>query len=251
MRFIFITEEDPFYVYLFFQHFFAKFHFESTELMGIVILAPFYKKNIWALAKKMYHFYGIVDFIRMGFKYLIKKLNRKSIRNLAQHYHVSILDVQNVNDAYFLNELRKMDIELVISVAAPQKFKEELLQLPNLGCINIHSGKLPKYRGMMPSFWTLLHDEEYGAVTIHKMNENLDDGEIILQQEVKIKSDETLNSYIRMTKKLGAEMMLEVIRDIGTGNYQLKPNDKSQASYFSFPNREDVKRFRSKGKKLL
>jgi len=251
MKFIFITEEDPFYVHLFFETFFKKFKIESVELEGIVILEPFDKKSTLALAKKMYGLYGLVNFLRMGFLYVYKKLTGTSIRNLATSYKVPVFEVENVNDKHFLDKLKSMEIDLIISVAAPQKFKPDILNVANKGCINIHTGKLPKYRGMLPSFWTLLNKEKTGAVTIHKMNENLDDGEIILQQEVAIEPDETLDSYIKKTKKLGAEMMLKTIEAFRDNKLELKPNNKNESTYNSFPSKEDVKRFRKQGLKFF
>ena len=247
----FITEEDSFYIYLFFERFFEKFDLDRVKIKGIAILNPFNKKSTWGLAKQMYCFFGPVDFVRMGFRYLGKRLSRKSVRNLARKFAVPIIDVRNVNDPDFLDKLRNMNLDLIISVAAPQKFKKELLELPSWDCINIHSGKLPKYRGMMPSFWTLFDNEKYGAVTIHRMNEALDDGEIILQREVEVASNETLDSYIRKTKLLGAEMMIEVIKQIRDGEVELKLNDRNQSTYFSFPKLEEVKEFKRRGRKLL
>lgn len=247
----FITEEDPFYIYLFFEVFFEKFDLDKVQIKGIAILNPFNKKSTWALIKQMYGFFGPVDFIRTGFSYLGKKLSGMSVRKLAQKFFIPIIDVRNVNDPEFLDKLREMKLDLIISVAAPQKFKKELLELPCWDCINIHSGKLPKYRGMMPSFWTLFENEKYGAITIHRMNEDLDDGEIILQQDVEVGSNETLDSYIRKTKRLGAEMMIEAVRQITNGEAVLKPNDRNESMYFTFPTPEEVKEFRRKGRKLL
>lgn len=251
MKFIFITEEDPFYVYLFFETFFKKYTTESADLKGIVILEPFDKKSTLALAKKMFGFYGLFNFIRMGMLYVFKKLKGVSIRNLTKNYNVPVFEVENVNDKTFLDKLNALEVDLVISVAAPQKFKAELLSIPGKGCINIHSGKLPKYRGMLPSFWTLLNEKKSGAVTIHKMNANLDDGEIILQQDVEIVPNETLDSYIKKTKKLGAEMMLRAIKSFRDDKVELKPNNKNESTYNSFPTRDDVKRFRRQGLKFF
>lgn len=266
MNIIFITQEDPFYLPNFFKMFFNNFSIDGVNIKGIVILNTLNKNSLYKLAKQMYYFYGLKDFIKMGISYSYKKVmnflyikkiksskegNFYSIRHIAEAYGIKVMYVNNVNNYNFLEHLKKMKIDLIISVAASQKFYNELLNLPTWGCINIHSSPLPKYRGMMPNFWVLYNKEEETAVTIFKMNENLDDGEIILQKKVKIVNNETLDSLIIKTKKLSVKMLIEVIRRIKESTIMLKPNDRSKASYYSFPTKEQVRKFRIMGKKIL
>ena len=70
--------------------------------------------------------------------------------------------VSDVNDPEFLDRLRSLGTELIVSVSCPQIFKEPLIDLPPLGCLNIHGAILPQYRGVMPSFWMLAHGEAGG-----------------------------------------------------------------------------------------
>ena len=263
---IFITQEDPFYLPNFFKDFLNNFSIDGVKIKGIIILKTLNKKSLYKLAKQMYNFYGLKDFIKMGINYSYKKImnflyikkiksskegNFYSIRHIAKAYGIKVMYINNVNSYNFLENLRKMKIDLIISVAASQKFYNELLNLPTWGCINIHSSPLPKYRGMMPNFWVLYNKEKETAVTIFKMNENLDDGEIILQEKVKIVSNETLGSLVIKTKELSVKMLIEVTRRIKEGTIVLKPNDRSKASYYSFPTKEQARKFRMMGKKLL
>jgi len=266
MNIFFITQEDPFYLPKFYQNFFKDFSIGGVKIKGIIILNTLNKKSLYKLAKQMYDFYGLKNFIKMGINYSYKKImnflyikkiksskegNFYSIKHTAKEYGIKVMYVNNVNGYNFLENLKKMKIDLIISVAASQKFYNELLNLPTWGCINIHSSSLPKYRGMMPNFWVLYNKEKETAVTIFKMNENLDDGEIILQKKVKIADNETLNSLIIKTKKLSSKMLIEAIRRIKEGKIVLKPNDRSKASYYSFPTKEQARKFRMMGKKLL
>jgi methionyl-tRNA formyltransferase len=126
-----------------------------------------------------------------------------------------------------------------------------LIDLPRLGCINIHHAPLPRYRGMMPNFWQLYHGEKSVGITIHKINPKIDEGEIILQKQVPIKAGESLDELIRRTKQLGAHFMVEAIEMVRNGRVKFKENRPEEGSYFSFPTREDVKKFRAMGHRLL
>jgi methionyl-tRNA formyltransferase len=210
----------------------------------------------------MLDFYGPYDFVRVGSKYasykilgmLNGRLGTGRSYNLAQlcgKYGIRVLRSRNINSGETLEELRKISPDLIISVAAPAIFKEELIRIPKYGCINIHNGKLPRYRGMLPNFWQLYHNEERVGITIHEINPGIDDGRIILQKEVDVETSETLDSLIRRTKKLGAHYMIEAIDLIKSGSVKYIENNPAEASYFSFPKREDVRKFKAMGKRLL
>jgi methionyl-tRNA formyltransferase len=174
-----------------------------------------------------------------------------SIERLCEFHRIPVIHHNNINDEHFLKTLASYDLDLIVSIAAPVIFKKDIISLPRFGCINIHHAKLPHYRGMMPNFWQMYHGKQNVGITIHKINPKIDDGEIILQREVKIQRKESLDSLIKRTKKIGAALMIEAIDSIKKGNVAFLPNDSSQSSYYSFPTRDDVKKFKGMGYKLL
>jgi methionyl-tRNA formyltransferase len=218
MRIVFFTQEDPFYVKIFFDEFFAKFK-TREEICAIVISRPMGKKSMKKLARQMYDFYGPFNFLRMGFRYGFKKLMSRlpiskpedgrvpktySVKNVADAYGIPVLERSDLNSQGFRTFVKGYDPALFISVASPVIFKEELIGIPRLGCINIHNAPLPKYRGMLPNFWQMYHGEESVGITIHEINPKIDDGRIILQKHVAIEANETLDSLIKRTKRIGA-----------------------------------------------
>lgn len=129
--------------------------------------------------------------------------------------------------------------------------RKDLLAHPPEGVINIHGALLPKYRGKLPSFWVLAHGEEKTGVTVHYMNEELDDGPIIVQREVPIELDDTLHSLVLRSKvQYGASALAEAVRQIMEGEVDPKENDESEATYFSFPTPDAIQRFRDQGRKI-
>jgi methionyl-tRNA formyltransferase len=261
LNILFITQEDPFYVRLFFEEFFRNYP-HPEDIKGVVIAPTMGKKSAGKLMRQMYDFYGPVDFFRVGSKYayyrfcdvISRNLPLRSYYSIAQvcrKYAVPVMQRANVNSEDFLAELRKMNIDLVISVAAPQIFKEKLIKLPGCGCINIHNSKLPKYRGMLPNFWQMFNGEKTVGTTIHFINAGIDDGDILLQKETPIESGESLDSLIKRTKKLGAIFMIDAVLSLKQGPVKPLPNRKAEATYFTFPTKEQAKEFRRRGYRLL
>jgi methionyl-tRNA formyltransferase len=135
-------------------------------------------------------------------------------------------------------------------VACPQIFRRELLELPRLGCINVHSALLPHYRGVLPTFWVLANNEPETGVTVHRMAADIDGGEILVQRRVPIEPEETLHSLMRRCKAVAADAVLEAVDRFRTDRVEALPNPADEGSYYSFPGRADVLRFRALGRAL-
>jgi methionyl-tRNA formyltransferase len=157
----------------------------------------------------------------------------------------------SVNSPEYLERVRRLAPDVIVSVAAPEIFRKEILRIPRLGCINIHSGRLPVYRGMMPTFWQMLHGEPAITVTVHEMAEALDAGKILGTIMVPIESRDSLDRVISTTKEAGARLLIDVLGKIGRGQELRVPVDMSGKKYFSFPQREHVREFRKRGHRLL
>ncbi|MCL5027590.1 MAG: hypothetical protein M1480_01075 [Bacteroidetes bacterium] len=266
LKVLLVTQDDPFYIPIFFKELFKEDISRKFELLGIIIQPPLGKKSIKKLIIQMLNFYGLFIFFVLGTKYVVYKLlnfiavkvfNGKfpgifSVEHILRKKDLRIIKIKNINAKESLVFLSSFEVDIIFSIAASQVFKKGILELPKLGCFNIHTSKLPKNRGMMPNFWSLYNydKEPYSAITIHKMNENLDDGEILLQEEFKLDPIESLDTLIKKTKKISAEIFLKAIDMLGNKKIDLIKNDSTMATYNSFPNKEDVLRFKAKGLKL-
>ena len=251
LKFVIITGSDPIYVNTFFKEFLPQLAGSEFDLKMIVDLKPFNDKTRFDLLKRIWNLYGPVDFFRFGMKFSYCKIFKRSLRNISKGFSVRYKVVSNINSKAFLDGLDEMGVDIIVSVAAPQIFKKRILNLTRFGCINIHGGRLPKYRGMLPSFWTIFNREKEGYITIHEMNRNLDDGKIILQKPYPLDKTESMDDVIIKTKKIAANLLLETLDLFQTDQVSYKPNDRESATYFSFPSKSDVKEFRKRGFKLL
>src|SRR6185436_2167236 len=157
-----------------------------------------------------------------------------------------------INAPEFVAVLREtIRPDLLVSIAASQVLRQRVLEVPRLGCINLHSAPLPRYQGMMPNFWTMVHGEPEATVTVHFMVEKLDAGDIILQRPVPIHPEDSLHDLMVRSKVIGVDALNEAVAQLEHGTARPWPMDASQASYFSFPKRRDAERLRRMGRALL
>ena len=256
---VFVTPEEPAVMPVFFGRVLPSL---GDHVAAVAVVSPVYKRSSWLRqAKKFVDAFGLrslaVESAHYGYYKAADVLRRltgvgeyHSVKSIARAHGVPVLTPADVNGSDFLAELRALEPDLVISVSCPQIFKSELLAIPPLGCVNVHSALLPEYRGVLPTFWALANGEQRSGVTVHFMVPGIDGGDIILQREIPISSDETLNSLMRKSKTVGADLVLEAIMRFANGPVPVSPNPSDAGSYFSFPERQDVKRFRAKGRRL-
>lgn len=260
LRAVIITQEDCLYLPQFLHY---VLRHRRDNVVGITILPALMPKQTWTTTLRDHlALYGPSQFLRQSIRYATRRglgvLGSKvplpafySVEAVAKHHGLTFIPTTSVNSKEYLEELRRLNLDVVISINASQKFKPDLLALPRLGCINVHGALLPRYRGRLPSFWVLANGERETGTTVHFMNEELDDGPILLQERVTIEPDDTQDSIIRKTKTLGARLMVEAIDRLEQGSAPTLPNDRSQATYFSFPTREDGLRLRQQGRRFL
>jgi methionyl-tRNA formyltransferase len=250
LRVMFVTEDDPLYVIQFFDVFLAEYPRESIEICGITIDRAFHE-SLWNTLRRMYQFYGPWELVRQGMRFLSARFRGRSIESLAVHERVPVIPARSVNEPEYVERIRSLAPDVIVSVAAPEIFKADLLKIPRLGCINIHSGRLPTYRGMLPTFWQMLRGERAVTITVHFMADKLDAGDVLATQTFDIRASDSLDRVIKGTKCEGARLIMRVLLDLQAGRAQPKPLEMRQAEYFSFPKSDDVKQFRRRGHRLL
>jgi methionyl-tRNA formyltransferase len=260
MKIFIVTSEDVFYLPHVLHMILSA---RGKDIVGMTILPETTKKKGWrGLIQEHYELYGLRTFLYQGLRFAwYKALNTLSTilplpgfystRAVAHYHHTPLYPTVSINSQEFLNQLKTLAPDVIVSINSSQIFKRPLLTLPPLGCINVHGAPLPKYRGRLPSFWALLNGEQETGVTVHFMNEDLDDGPIILQRRVPITPGETQHSLILKTKRAGAELLLEALQKLERGPIDTLPNDRTQATYYSFPTPEDGRKFRRLGLRFI
>jgi methionyl-tRNA formyltransferase len=138
-----------------------------------------------------------------------------------------------------MDAFRKLAPDLVAVAAFGQLLPKGILDLPPLGCINVHPSLLPKYRGAAPLNWTIIQGETRTGVTIMRMDEGMDSGDILLQEATPIGPEETVGELHDRLAKTGAELLLKTIQMIEDGTVRRTPQDHAAATFAPRLKKED------------
>ena len=136
-------------------------------------------------------------------------------------------------------QLRALAPDIIVIIAYGQIIPGRLLQIPRLGWINLHASLLPKYRGAAPIAWAIAKGESVTGNTTMRIDAGMDTGEMLLQQELAIGPDETTPELAARLAEAGAELMVETLRGLQTGNLTSRPQDHSAATLAPILKRED------------
>jgi methionyl-tRNA formyltransferase len=248
MKITFLTTDDPIYLPAFFDRMLCKCR---KETQGVYSVPPLYK-NQTALqaAFRYYKTFGLAASLGLCARVGMVRVRRQSIASVCKKYGVLYESVPDVNAERFREGLRGAGTDLLISVSCPQIFKKPLIELPQLGCLNIHGAILPHYRGVLPSFWMLANGETNAGVSIYYVNEKIDAGELCGQRIFDIVPGESLDSFLMRSKAIAAELLLEVLGRIKEGTITRSPLNLADGSYYSWPDRKAVMRFEANGHRV-
>ncbi len=122
------------------------------------------------------------------------------------------------NNSEIINIVEELKPDIICVVAYGKILPKQILDIPKLGCINVHGSLLPKYRGAAPIQWAVINGDKTTGITTMYMDENMDTGDIILKQEVEIGIDETTGELWRRLSKIGGELLVETLEKIENGN---------------------------------
>ena len=140
--------------------------------------------------------------------------------------------------------------DLLISIQGNEIFKKPIIDLAPKGCLNLHTALLPKYRGLMPSFWVLKNREVKTGVSVFYVDEGIDSGANTCSGEVPI-NNMTQAQLISLTKQIGMECIIDAINKILNADTATIPNKNDSMTYYGFPEKKDVKEFINVGAKFF
>jgi hypothetical protein len=138
-----------------------------------------------------------------------------------------------------VDEVRGLGPDLILANSYSMLLGAELLDLPRLGCVNVHGGLLPEYRGSNPIQWALLNDEAETGVTMHYMTEGFDQGDIIAQERVAICFEDTWLDVRERLQRAAERLLEQELPKILSGRNARLPQDESRARYYRRRSAED------------
>jgi methionyl-tRNA formyltransferase len=165
---------------------------------------------------------------------------------------VAIDDISSINDAQGLASIRACKCDLIVSIRFGLILKSEVLTFPRLGVINLHSGKLPDYRGVMATFRAMLAGEQSLSTTLHYISDgSIDTGDIIATHSIAVDQQASYLANLLNLYKGGVDTIIDSIEKLEQGKILSSQPQQGQGNYFSFPNDGELAQFFAKGYKLF
>lgn len=158
---------------------------------------------------------------------------------VAKACGIPVLTPESLKSAEWVDKIRAMQPDLILSVYYRHMIPEAILELAPLGAFNLHGSLLPKYRGRAPINWAVLHGESLIGMTLHRMVKRPDAGEIIDQEGVAIGSDDTAEEAFRKVLPCATTVLARQIDHLLDGTATGTPQDESAASYYGGRTPED------------
>ena len=146
------------------------------------------------------------------------KLEASPVKKYAESKNLKIYQPEKIRkNEEFIEEIRKLQPDVICVVAYGKILPKEILEIPKLGCINVHGSLLPKYRGAAPIQWAVLNGDKTTGITTMYMDVGMDTGDMILKKETQIGDDETTGELWDRLSKIGAVLLVETLQKIEDG----------------------------------
>ncbi len=249
MRIAFLTQDDPLYILPFFQSFFAQAGSE-IEVAGVYACRSMGKRKRRQLFGELLRLYRPGGFLKLLALQAAKRAqgllglkSHASMRQVCALHCVPYARIGDPNQPEMREALSALRVDVLVSIACPYILKEGVLSLPAQTSINLHHAPLPRYKGMMPTFWQMYHGERSVGLTVHIVARKVDEGPILYQDSLPIVPGESMHELIQRSKRSGAAAVLRVLQQLGEGTTQPLSSMQEKGSYFTFPSQSEMAEF--------
>lgn len=160
-----------------------------------------------------------------------KKMQFPPVKEWALTNDIPVFQPVKIREAEAVEELRRFSPEIIVVAAFGQILPREILEMPAYGCVNVHASLLPRYRGAAPIQWAVINGDAVSGVTTMQMGVGLDDGDMLLKQEVTLDPQETGGSLFDKLAEVGGMLCVETLRRLEQGNITPVPQNEQEATH--------------------
>lgn len=153
------------------------------------------------------------------------------VKILAQELDLPVFQPEKVKDHFFMDVFQILNPEMVVVAAFGQILPKDIIEYPPLKCLNIHPSLLPKYRGAAPLNWQIIRGETMTGVTIMLMDEGMDSGDILMQEETPLGEEETYGDLHDRLAQLGAALLIKTIERVVDKTAKRQPQDAAAMTF--------------------
>ena len=162
------------------------------------------------------------------------------VKDAAIHLGIAVVQPTTIkNNAEFRDQLAAIRPDAIIVVGYGRIIPQWMIDLPRLGNLNLHASLLPKYRGAAPIQWAIANGESVTGVTTMRIDAGLDTGNILMQREIPIGPEDTAQTLGPKLASIGADLMVETLRGLDSGQVRPTPQDHSRATLAPILKKED------------
>ncbi len=154
------------------------------------------------------------------------------VDQLAEQYGFPILLLDKINSLESVAQLKELDSDLFVLCGYNKILKKSVIEIPPLGTINLHGGKLPEYRGAAPINWQIINGEIIGGCSIIYVDEGIDTGDIIAQEIYPLEAEDTHASVLDKTLEIFPRLLVQVLEQVESGTVQTIKQDPLAGKYF-------------------
>lgn len=155
------------------------------------------------------------------------------VKSKALEFGLPIFQPEKLSLPGEFEKLQALAPDVIVVVAYGQILRKNVLELPRLGCVNIHSSLLPRWRGAAPIQWAILGGEQESGITTMKLVEKLDAGDVLLQSRTPLAEDETAGTLHDRLARMGAELIVPTLAGLESGTLKGVAQDESLVTYAS------------------
>lgn len=166
-------------------------------------------------------------------------LKPSPVKELALKYGLPVYQPEKIRNPEFIEDFKSLSPDIAVVVAYGQIFPLSLLKIPTEGFVNVHSSLLPAYRGSAPINHAIINGEPETGITIMKLNEGMDTGDIILQETTPIESDDNAMTLHNRLSALGSKLLCESLDMLEKKLWSPVPQDHSNATYAPMLKKKD------------
>ena len=233
---IFLSKNHGFIDKIYFTHFFPpqadkkEYILKSLKIMGSLYLLKYMFKKV------LKQLLASIPVVKNFFP-------KSSLPLLSKHYGIDCKRLDDINSSEFQEELIQENVQTILSITS-QLYKKKIIDTPRLQIYNFHPSLLPNNKGRFPVFWAILKDENLG-ITCHKINEKIDDGEIIYQVEIVLNKVITVEKGMDIILKKMGDFMDKALEHIR--NKKSSVHEKKQESFYgATPTEEQIYDYKMK-----
>lgn len=165
-------------------------------------------------------------------------LQASPVKQKALEYNLPVLQPEKIKTEEFTAELERLQPDLIVVVAFGQILSQRILDIPPLGCVNVHASLLPRYRGAAPIHWSIINGEKETGVTTMLMDAGLDTGDMLLKDKVAITEEMTTEELHEQLMAMGGKLLAETIDGLANGTITPEKQDDSISNYAGMLNKE-------------